>query len=85
MVPNIRNTELSDYYEKLGAENQELAQVLQKYDGFSIVKVLAAGSQFGEIALMQNVQRQATIVTVRETHLATLTAEDYNLIIQSHY
>ncbi len=71
------NTEPSDTkLESLG-----LIQIGNKL--LSQEKILPAGSAFGEIALMENVRRKATIIARQESHLAYLDKEHFDKILSN--
>ncbi len=45
------------------------------------VKVIEAGSSFGELALLSNKPRAATIIAKEDTHLAVLEKKDFQRIL----
>mmetsp|Transcript_12648 Transcript_12648/g.12465 ORF Transcript_12648/g.12465 Transcript_12648/m.12465 type:complete len:125 (-) Transcript_12648:810-1184(-) len=45
------------------------------------VKVLTAGQSFGELALIQNKPRAATIRCTQDTHFAVLSRQDYGKVL----
>lgn len=48
------------------------------------VKELGDGSAFGELALLNNKPRLATIKCLKETYVATLSKENFNKILKEH-
>ena len=48
------------------------------------VKVLPEGSSFGELALLNNKPRLATIKCLAPTYVATLSKENFNKILKEH-
>jgi CRP-like cAMP-binding protein len=46
--------------------------------------VLPEGSSFGELALLNNKPRLATIKCIESTHVATLSKENFNKILKEH-
>lgn len=48
------------------------------------VKELEEGSAFGELALLNNKARLATIKSLKETYTATLSKENFNKILKEH-
>lgn len=51
------------------------------FDALVDVVNLKDGSSFGELALINNIARSATIYAVSEVHLATLEKEDFKIIL----
>ncbi|EAS00751.1 cyclic nucleotide-binding domain protein (macronuclear) [Tetrahymena thermophila SB210] len=72
--------------EKKDDKKKEAQQdaVVDPLADFMCVKELGDGSAFGELALLNNKPRLATIKTLRETHVATLSKENFNKILKEH-
>ena len=61
-------------------EIQNLEQ-LEKYENFDFLvenKTLEEGNTFGELAIINNNQRAATISCMTDCHFASMTAKTYN-------
>lgn len=64
--------------------DQELAETprrLKEYGGFSTIAQLKEGQAFGELALIQQKPRMATVRCVRKTHMIVLTKEAFDSVI----
>lgn len=53
-----------------------------RFDWFVEVKVLGPGTGFGELALIDNKPRAATIQTMGECYFAVIGRDDYNKFLQ---
>lgn len=60
-------------------------EILEEHSGFEIVKKLEVGDGFGEIALMNNARRTASIVCREETIMVTLSKQSYDKILSSFH
>lgn len=48
------------------------------------VRVLESGSSFGELALISNKPRAATVIAKEDTHLACLEKQDFDRILSKY-
>jgi len=53
-----------------------------KFRLMNVIAVLKQGDSFGELALMYNKARFATVETYTDTHFVVLSKEDYQRVIQ---
>ncbi|KAL4442362.1 hypothetical protein ABPG74_005703 [Tetrahymena malaccensis] len=66
-------------------EQQIQNTVLQQNFGFDIIKTLKVGDAFGEIALMNNARRTASIICKEETIMVTLSKQSYDKILSNYH
>ncbi|KAL4470100.1 hypothetical protein ABPG72_008759 [Tetrahymena utriculariae] len=66
-------------------EQQIQNTVLQQNFGFDIIKTIKVGDAFGEIALMNNARRTASIICREETIMVTLSKQSYDKILSNYH
>ncbi|CAI2373140.1 unnamed protein product [Moneuplotes crassus] len=72
------------YYDRIpDFEDDELGSKEREFKFNSLIDVihLKDGSSFGELALINNTPRSATIVTLTETHFATMNKDDFKRML----
>ncbi len=57
--------------------------IIQKAPGFKVVKEMKSGDSFGELALMSNAKRNATIITSTDTHFLLIGKSNYDQVLST--
>jgi hypothetical protein len=62
-------------------ENLDKLELYKEYDWFSEVSKLKSGDHFGDLAILDNKPRAATIKCINNCHFATLGHDDYQRVL----
>ena len=55
----------------------------QNFPNFKVVKEMKAGESFGELALISNAKRNATIITNEDTHFLLIGKHHYDQVLSN--
>lgn len=67
------------------SDDEIVQKTLSAHPGFDIIKTLKVGEAFGEIALLNNARRTASIVCREQCLIVTLSKQSYDKILGNYH